>query len=397
MKNKNLISTIALSETTKFIVDNRGKTVPTETEGIPLIATNCINNSNLYPVYKNVRYISNETYKNWFRAHPEPDDIILTLKGSQNGAVCLCPNPVVFVIAQDMVALRADQKKIDSKFLFAALRSRTVQYQIKNLDVSGVIPHLKKSDFDKLFLPYPDKLTQKAIGNIYFNLSKKIDLLHRQNATLEGLAEVMFREWFVEKAGDDWEERPLFDCIKLIGGGTPKTKIAEYWDGEIPWLSGGDIASNHKGFILRSDKVISEIGLQNSSAKLLPKFATVISARGTVGKYCMLSKPMTFSQSNYGIIPKIKDCFFFTYLLINNAVAELQGAAYGSVFDTITTSTFKENKIKIPSDNEIINFEKKVKPYFLKMFQNKKQIQTLENLRDTLLPKLMSGEVRVKY
>ena len=286
---------------------------------------------------------------------------------------------------------------------YQSFHNKLLIYYFQNLDLNEFItgavqPKLNKGNLESIPIFLPEKETeQKAIVEALSSLDDKIDLLHRQNATLEGLAEVMFREWFIEGAGDDWEERPLFDCIKLIGGGTPKTKVPEYWDGEIPWLSGGDIASNHKGFILKSDKVISEIGLQNSSAKLLPKFATVISARGTVGKYCMLSKPMTFSQSNYGVIPKVKDCFFFTYLLINNAVAELQGAAYGSVFDTITTSTFKENKINIPSDKEIIEFEGKVKPYFLKMFQNKKQIQTLENLRDNLLPKLMSGEVRVKY
>lgn len=86
--------TIPLSQTTKFIVDNRGKTAPTASIGIPLIATNCIDNSQLYPVFSNIRHVSQETYDNWFRSHPEPNDIILTLKGSQNGATCLVPDPV---------------------------------------------------------------------------------------------------------------------------------------------------------------------------------------------------------------------------------------------------------------------------------------------------------------
>jgi type I restriction enzyme S subunit len=145
-----------------------------------------------------------------------------------------------------------------------------------------------------------------------------------------------------------------------------------------------------------AEKRITEAGLNKSSAKLLPKYATVISARGTVGKYCLLAEPMAFSQSNYGILPNIDDCFFFTYLLINHVVEELQSSAYGSVFDTITTATFKENEILIPTEKEIIQFEKSISPYFQKMFINKDQIRTLEKLRDTLLPKLMSGEVRVE-
>ncbi len=137
-------------------------------------------------------------------------------------------------------------------------------------------------------------------------------------------------------------------------------------------------------------------GLNNSATKLLPKYATIISARGTVGKYCLLAQPMAFSQSNYGILPKNSDCYFFTYLLINHVVEELQASAYGSVFDTITTTTFKENKVQLPPETEILQFDNSVSVYFEKMFL-KSQIQTFEKLRDTLLPKLMSGEVRVEY
>ncbi|MBF0573951.1 MAG: restriction endonuclease subunit S, partial [Desulfamplus sp.] len=209
---------IPLSKTTKFIVDNRGKTAPTETCGIPLIATNCINNRDLYPKYENLRYVSKGTYENWFRSHPKPSDIILTLKGSQNGAVCLVPNPVNFVIAQDMVALRANEDIIDPLFLFAALRSPFIQQQIENLDVSGVIPHFKKSDFDKLLIPYPDKDMQKIIGKIYYDFCKKIDLLHRQNKTLEAMAETLFKQWFVVEAKEDWEFVELGKYVNCING-----------------------------------------------------------------------------------------------------------------------------------------------------------------------------------
>ena len=239
---------------------------------------------------------------------------------------------------------------------------------------------------------------QKAIAGVLSSLDDKIDLLHRQNKTLESMSETLFRQWFVEKAREDWEENSLLEVVQLIGGGTPKTAIAEYWDGDISWLAGGDIASNHKSFINYSEKRITEVGLNNSSAKLLPKYATVISARGTVGKYCLLAQPMAFSQSNYGILPKLKisECFFFVYLLVNHVVEELQSSAYGSVFDTITTTTFKEIKIFLPKGVEILKFEQVVSPYFKKIFLNKLQICILEKLRDTLLPKLMSGEVRVE-
>jgi type I restriction enzyme S subunit len=128
---------------------------------------------------------------------------------------------------------------------------------------------------------------------------------------------------------------------------------------------------------------------------VLPKFATIITTRGTVGKYALLSQPMAYSQTNYGILPKIENCFFFTYLLINYTVNELLSSAYGSVFDTITTATFRDIKVTLPSESIIRNFEKDISAYFIKKLHCLIQIQTLENLRDTLLPKLMSGEVRV--
>ncbi|XHR27589.1 MAG: restriction endonuclease subunit S [Chthoniobacteraceae bacterium] len=198
MESDDFTKTIPLSETTKFIVDNRGRTAPTATTGIALIATNCISNERLYPAYENLRFVSRETYDSWFRSHPKPGDIILTNKGSQNGAICLVPDPVDFVIAQDMVALRANEDVIDPLFLFAALRSPDVQRQIKNLDVSGVIPHFKKTDFDKLDLPYPDRTVQELIGRIYFNFCAKIELNRRMNATLEAMARALFQSWFVD-------------------------------------------------------------------------------------------------------------------------------------------------------------------------------------------------------
>ena len=241
----------------------------------------------------------------------------------------------------------------------------------------------------------PERDEQKAIAAVLSSLDDKIDLLHRQNQTLEAMAENLFRQWFVEEAQEDWVGKNLLDVIELVGGGTPKTSVAEYWDGEIPWLSGGDIASSHKSFVVSSEKTITQEGLVNSSAKLLPRFATVISARGTVGKYALLSKPMTYSQSNYGILPQVEGCFFFTYLLINHAVSELRSSAYGSVFDTITTATFRDIVITVPPHEAIQDFEKMVSGYFMKKLHVLTQIRTLEKLRDTLLPKLMSGEVRV--
>ena len=286
-------------------------------------------------------------------------------------------------------------EEVDKLFVRYVVTDKSFQEYISNYANGTTIKNVSLKtmrEYPFLLPPLPE---QKAIASVLSSLDDKIDLLHRQNKTLEEMAETLFRQWFVEQADESWEEKSLLDFVQLVGGGTPKTSIEEYWNGEIKWLSGGDIANNHKTFVISTEKTITEIGLKNSSAKLLPKFSTVISARGTVGKYCLLAEPMTFSQSNYGILPKIDGCFFFAYLLINNVVAELQSSAYGSVFDTITSNTFQEMKIALPLETVIVKFENHIKPYFEKMFINQKQIRTLEKLRDTLLPKLMNGEIRL--
>src|SRR5690554_1943665 len=327
-----------------------------------------------------MRYVNDSLY--------DKVSILIPRKGSLNN-IMYQDNP--FWTVDTMFWSIINEEKVNPKFLFYQLT--LIDYT--NLNVGSAVPSLTVPVINEIDISLPEKDEQNEIAEVLSSLDDKIDLLHRQNQTLEQMAETLFRQWFVEEADEGWEETTLFDAIELVGGGTPKTSIEEYWNGNIKWLSGGDIASNHKSIITSSEKTITEEGLNNSSAKLLPKFSTVISARGTVGKYCIISEPMAYSQSNYGIKPKYQDCYFFTYLLINHSVEELNSAAYGSVFDTITTNTFKGLEIALPSEKEIKAFKAKVENYFFKILNNQTHIRTLTALRDALLPKLMSGEVRV--
>ena len=319
--------------------------------------------------------------------------VLVTCIGSDMGKTVI--NALPCVTNQQINAIIPDQEKVDSDYLYYV--TKDLYETLSSLGSDGTaVPILNKSDFENIDILLPPLPEQKAIAAVLSSLDDKIDLLHRQNQTLEAMAQTLFRQWFIEEAREDWEESSLLELIELVGGGTPKTSEPMYWDGVIPWLSGGDIAANHKGFVNSTQKSITVEGLNNSSTKLLPKFSTVISARGTVGKYCLLSEEMAFSQSNYGILPKVENCYFFTNLLIGYAVDELQSAAYGSVFDTITTSTFKEAVFLIPPFEKILQFEKMISFQFVKQLSNQKQIKTLTQLRDMLLPKLMSGEIRVE-
>lgn len=338
------------------------------------------------PVYGGNGIMSHVSQSNY-----DQETIIIGRVGAYCGATYYENKPIW--ISDNALSAKAIGKN-NTKYLY---------YLLKNLDLNQfaegsshplLTQKLLKSVETKAAL---DHYEQKAIASVLSSLDDKIDLLHRQNKTLESMAETLFRQWFDVDSNDEWQEKNVLDIFTLVGGGTPKTSVAEYWTDEIPWISGGDISAAHQGYLYSTEKSISLAGLQNSSAKLLPKNSTVISARGTVGKYALLARDMAFSQSNYGIVSKIGNYPFFIYLLVGFIVDDLLTAAYGSVFDTITTRTFESVNLKFPSLNSIEKFNEEISPIFSKKETNTQQIKTLETLRDTLLPKLMSGEVRVQY
>ncbi|EHP6375847.1 restriction endonuclease subunit S, partial [Escherichia coli] len=347
------------------------------------------------------KYYSGETYPEQYRFNG--GELIVTMTDLSKetdtlGYAALVPNDNNIYLHNQRVGLvQILNNDLDKMYLYWKMRTREYQEFIANSASGTSVMHTSPKKICEYEFLLPTKLEQKAIASVLSSLDEKIDLLHCQNKTLESMAETLFRQWFDVDSNDEWQEKNVLDIFTLVGGGTPKTSVAEYWTDEIPWISGGDISAAHQGYLYSTEKSISLAGLQNSSAKLLPKNSTVISARGTVGKYALLARDMAFSQSNYGIVSKIGNYPFFIYLLVGFIVDDLLTAAYGSVFDTITTRTFESVNLKFPSLNSIEKFNEEISPIFSKKEMNTQQIKTLETLRDTLLPKLMSGEVRVQY
>ena len=382
-----------LDEVVEYFIDYRGKTPDKKDSGIPLITAKIIKDGRLNTA---TEFISVEDYPLWMtRGYPEVNDVVLTTEAPL-GEVALIKNKNI-ALAQRIITLRGYKNILDNKFLKYWLQSEQGQYELESRASGTTVFGIKSSVLKKIPISLPPYNEQVAISSVLYSIDEKIDLLHRQNKTLESMAETLFRQWFDVDSNDEWQEKNVLDIFTLVGGGTPKTSVAEYWTDEIPWISGGDISAAHQGYLYSTEKSISLAGLQNSSAKLLPKNSTVISARGTVGKYALLARDMAFSQSNYGIVSKIGNYPFFIYLLVGFIVDDLLTAAYGSVFDTITTRTFESVNLKFPSLNSIEKFNEEISPIFSKKGTNTQQIKTLETLRDTLLPKLMSGEVRVQY
>jgi len=195
-----------------------------------------------------------------------PGDLVFTHRGTI-GQVGIVPHGKYprYVVSQSGMKVTPNPKLLDNMFLFYFFKSDMGQHELLQHEAQVGVPSISSplSSLKSVNLLLPPLAEQKAIAEVLSSLDDKIDLLRRQNKVLEAMAETMFRQWFVEEAENDWEEDSLFELIELVGG---------------------DIANNHKGFVLRSEKNITKIGLDNSAARLLPKYATAISARGTVGK-----------------------------------------------------------------------------------------------------------------
>ena len=391
-----------------------------------MIATNCLRAGGLYPTYETTRFVSDETYRTWFRGHPKPGDIIFVTKGSP-GRVCLAPDPVDFCIAQDMVAIRADESKVYPRYLFAVLRSQGAQQRIENMHVGTLIPHFKKGDFDKLLLPIPDPASQREIGDLYFELSSRIDLLQRMNTTLEAIAQALFKSWFVD-----------FDPVRAkVEGREPEgvqPELAalfpsEFEDsalGEIPkgWRVGTliDIAIlNPESWTAKNPPAtVSYIDLANTKDNVVADVAeyafdeapsrarrvlrdgdTIV---GTVRpgnrSFAYIQKPpsnLTASTGFAVLRPSNAQNTEFLYLAAtqDSSIEHLAHVADGAAYPAVRPEVVSGIQCVIPSGDIMRAFHDVAAPLLSTISVNQRQGQILATLRDTLLPQLMSGKVRI--
>jgi type I restriction enzyme S subunit len=242
---------------------------------------------------------------------------------------------------------------------------------------------------------FPEIQTQQAIAAVLSSLDDKIDLLSRQNTTLEALAQTYFRQLIVEGADVGWEETTIGDMFDVFLGGTPSRVESSYWDnGTIGWINSGKV---NEFRILSPSEMITEKGLRNSAAKLLPAGTTVIAITGaTLGQISRIERPFAANQSVIGIMPKAKLSNEFVYYWIKTNMEELISRQTGGAQQHINSDDVKSFWVIVPSDDVLKRLESIMNPLSEKITANTFSLETLQKLRDTLLPKLISGEVRVK-
>ena len=377
--------TYRLGEIIKKIIDNRGKSAPTsEDKYQPIIEINSLGGRT--PDYTVVRkWVSEETYNTWFRSgHPIVGDILIPTVGTIGIVSMMDENRGC--IAQNVVALRV-KSDVCGLFIYYYLKSDIVRQQLLNLNIGGVQPSIKVPHLLNLEIPLPSLEEQKRIAEILGAIDDKIENNRRINTNLELQAQALYKQWFVDNS-----TVKLGDVVKTSSGGTPSRSHMEFYVGKYGWVKSKELNSS---FITKTEETITDDAIAKSAAKLLPAKSILIAMYGaTVGQYAILSQPMTCNQAVCALLPNENYPYTYLFMVAKNIKEELANKAIGSAQQNISQVIIKD--IDISSDIEKIKqFHKIVYPHFEVMEKNQKENETLATLRDTLLSKLVSGEIKL--
>lgn len=297
---------------------------------------------------------------------------------------------------------------LDVEYLYYWFLSPYGKNEINAKAIGSTQKALTIDSLSKFNIKIPANLEdQRRIVSILSSLDRKIELNNKINADLEEMAKAIFKNWFVDfepfKDGkfvdselgmipEGWKVGRLTDVIKLMPGGTPKTSEPLFWDnGTIPFFSPKDV---NGVYCFATEKHITETGLNKCSSNLYPKDTIFITCRGTVGKVCLAACDMAMNQSNYAI--KAIDGYsqYYVFFLVKSVVERLVKKSNGAVFSAITSKDFDE-EILIPSQKAVEDFTNVIDGFFRRIFTIGTENSRLSLLRDTLLPRLMSGELEI--
>jgi type I restriction enzyme S subunit len=325
------------------------------------------------------------------------NDIVYSRRGDVEKCAFISANEAGWLCGTGCLRVRFISDQISPKFCAYYLSTEEMKGWVSGNAVGTTMPNLNTSILQRLPLLLPPLPEQRAIAAVLSSLDDKIDLLHRQNKTLEAMAETLFRQWFVEEAGEDWDTGTLDDVISVKGGTTPSTKEPAYWDGDIHWTSPRDLSNHDSVFLFDTDRKITKKGLAKISSGLLPVETVLLSSRAPIGYLAITNIKVAINQGYIAIICDKLVSNYFIYLWCKNNMENIKGSGNGSTFEEISKSNFKSLELTIPPKGKLNKFDEIASPIFKKIKANQLQIRTLEKMRDTLLPKLMSGEVRVKF
>lgn len=405
---------VPITDVLSFIVDNRGKTVPTAETGTPLIATNCILNERLYPVFENIRYVSDDVLQNWFRAHLKPHDILFVNKGTP-GRCCLVPDPVTFCAAQDMIGLRCDAQKIYYRYLLMVLRSAEIQKTISNNHVGLVIPHFKKENLPQLMIPVPEMEEQKALGDLYFQLCEKIENNNAICSNLEAMAKLLYDYWFVQFDFPDENGKPYKSSGgKMVWNDDLKREIPVGWEAGVlgdvieKYTDGisssniGDLPYTPMDILPMRQMSFSETGSQedaNSSLIRYKKYSLLFGAmrpyfhRVCIAPFDGITRTTVFTLKERGngelgyAFETLDQDYTVNYANAHHVGTQQPYAEWDG--------NLEKCPIPLPPAELRRKYSQMISDYIDVVIERNLENKQLASLRDFLLPMLMNGQVKV--
>ncbi len=342
----------------------------------------------------------------------EKDDVLLNITGDSVARVCQVPNQILPArVNQHVSIIRPKNDILVNTFLKYYLLNPLFKSYLLNLSSVGATRNaITKSMIEDLDVIIPNIDIQNRISFILSSLDEKIENNLKTNKTLEEISRTIFKEWFVDfnypnvdknkkhsEFGEipvEWKIGRLGDIYKTTSGGTPSRSKSEYYEnGVIGWIKSKELNNT---FILDTEEKITEEALKNSSAKLLVKHSVLIAMYGaTVGEIGITANDFTCNQAICAFLPNENYPYSFIYHFLLQCKQDIIGQAVGSAQQNISQQLLLQYKLAIPPSEIAKEFHKVVEPFFEKIKDNIEENNTLRNLRDSLLPKLMSGKISI--
>ena len=305
------------------------------------------------------------------------------------------------VVSTGFAVISTIKEKANAKYLFYLLSSDDIVNYLDSIadGSTSAYPSLRPDDLAVLDVFLPPLSEQTSIASILSSLDDKIDLLHRQNKTLEQLAETLFRQWFVEEAEESWAVEPLGKVFDIGIGRTPPRK-EQHWFTlnpiDVKWVSIKDMGTSGI-YIDKVSEYLTQEAVEQFSVPVIPENTVMLSFKMTIGRLAISTEKMVSNEAIAHFKQKEGSFLFpeFLYLFLKT-YSWVELGSTSSIVESINSQMIKEIEMVIPNKEKLIAFKEMIKPTFNKIKTNQNQIRTLTQTRDNLLPKLMSGEVRVK-
>lgn len=350
--------------------------------------------------FTSCRRISSDDYETLKRngCVPEQGDILIGKDGARYFEdIIIYRQPERPALLSSIAILRCNKEEIQPEFLYYTLRTPGFKQDVRDNYGSGsAIPRIILKDFKRMPISYPSLEVQKQITAVLSILDQRIQANTKINDNLEQQVQAYFQELFVDNADPAWTLGTISDLGTVVGGSTPsKSKPEYYTEDGIAWITPKDLSINKAKFISHGENDITELGLKNSSASIMPEGTVLFSSRAPIGYIAIASGEVTTNQGFKSVVPKPEIGTAYVYCFLKHNLPVIEGMASGSTFKEVSGSTMKNVPAVIPDTETLTCFNDFCAPIFAHQRILEEQNQSLAALRDSLLPKLMSGEIDV--